>query len=283
MSKVSQSMEDFNNRLNLSIFSNIEKSLSSKEIKDIYGDDCMILEKSVVESFISDVYKGIGGEIKKGGFNDIPEAHEILKKAEEDIKSLVRVTTADNMGIVREVFVMKAKTGEEIQKAKENELEKGHISNAFSYSSLLKFEKTGLEIKEKAKMEKIHCENELKEVSEKIATFLSTRTGDDLPTEKPYLYGLSEKVECPYLIFHYCLTDYWEGRDLNNPYTLQNGKLCYPSASSEDAANYRSYNQLVDKWIDEKREIVTLDLFINNFEDKKKYELNAEQMIALGF
>jgi hypothetical protein len=70
---------------------------------------------------------------------------------------------------------------------------------------------------------------------------------------------------------------------LNAAYTLSNGKQCYPSSSHEDAKTHRDYNNLVEKWIDHKKEILLLDLFINNFEDKKKYELNAEQMIALSF
>lgn len=283
--KYSQTIEDFHGRLNMGVFSNIEKSYNTDQIKAEFGQDCMILEKGIITSFIEEIYKSIGGEIQKGKFNDIPEAHQLLEKAKADLSELTRVVLFDGTeDMPREVYVMKAKA-EEFQKGKDSEeFEKGHITNAFDYSSLLKFEKTGAEIKEKAKVEKDHCESEVKTIEEKLQKFsLDNQNEIDLPTEKPYLYGTAEKLNCPYLRYHWCLTDYYEGRDMNTPYVLSNGKQCYPSATAEEAAKYNEWNKLVNEWIEEKKEIMLLDLFINNFEDKKKYELNAQQMVALGF
>lgn len=282
MNKHFQSAEDFHGKLNMSIFTNLEKAYSKEDIAKEFGSDSMILEKPIISAFIQEVYNTTGGEIVKGKFNDLPEAHNIIEKAKADLAELTVVKMRDEGGI-REVYIMKAKSPDSFEKGKENDLEKGHVDSAFGYSNHLVFSKTGKDIKEKCVAEKARIELRISTIETAIAAHLANCQGAELPTEKPYMYGRKEMINCPYLRYHYCLTDYWEGRDLNSVYKTDSGSQIYPVSSSDDAKTHNDYNNLVSNWIDEKSDIQILDLFANNLEDSKKYDLSAEQMLSLGF
>ena len=161
------------------------------------------------------------------------------------------------------------------------EFEKGKLSSAFNYSDMLKFKKTGKDIKEKIVGQIARIEANIDIIERDIIETAEGCVGQ--PSETLYQYGIGSAIKCPYKKFHYCLADHWEGRDLNQPYSLETGGQIYPSATSDEAMPYRKYNELVEKWYDEQRELQLIRLFENNFEDSDKYELNAEQMLALGF
>lgn len=277
------SAEDFKGgRLNMSIFTNLEKSHTPETLEAEFGEHT-IINKAIIGSFVEDVYKITGGEIIKGGFNDTPEVFAVLEKAKEQFASLIPIRLEGENGI-EDAFIIKVKAdGEDdlLEKGKDNELEKGKISNAFEYSNNIVFKKTGAEIGAKmigqiAKSEAsiINLETELSNLADAIS---------NTPTQSPY--GGRFDVKCPYKNFHWCLTDYVgeSGGNLNQPCVAENGNQLYPSATQEEAEQYRKWNDLVYKWIDEQKELALIRLFSNNFDEKEKYELSAEQMIALGF
>lgn len=163
----------------------------------------------------------------------------------------------------------------------EDELEKGKISNAFEYSSNIKFKKTGAEISVKMINQIAKCLANVVNIETELANLANEI--DKVPTQTPY--GGRFEINCPYRNFHWCLTDYVgdSGRSLNQACTAENGEQLYPSATEEEAVQYRKWNDLVYRWIEEQKELALIKLFSDNFDEKEKYELSAEQMIALGF
>lgn len=293
MENIFQSANDFNDRINLGIFSNLEKSYNSETLQKEFGDH-QVIEKSVIDGFIQEVYRQTGGQIVKGKFNDTREVDEIIKSAENQLLELVKVPYKDENGI-REVFILKSKgidkLSDTFEKSKSNEfignanpftqnLEKGKIADAFRYSNNLTFKKTGKEISEKMSAQSAIITANIARLETEIADKFIEGTP---PTEKMYQYGISSSILCPYLLYHYCLVDHWENRNINESYTTQLGTQLYPNSSSEECAPYLEYNRLVEKWFEEQCELQMIRLYESNFNDTDKYELSAEQMISLGF
>jgi hypothetical protein len=276
-SKLILGVESFEGRLNLDGFTNIEKGYSSKEFAEKFSDDKFIVfEKSNIDEFIANVNKTVGGEIIKGSFNDIPEFHELIEKAKSDLSKLTEVRINDGEEKIKSVYIL--------EKSESNDLEKGRVSEAFSYgANSMTFKKKGSDLKNKIAECKAECKAQQiileKEIEECCADFVCQ------PTEMPHLYGTRAQVNCPYKVFAWNQT-YYSNADngLNSVSSVGEGGVdCQPCNSPEEASCNSKYNMCVDKWIDNCAEICTLEMYENNIEDNSSYELNPEQMLALKF
>ena len=271
----------FSHRLNMSGFTNIEKSYSTQEFNSAFPEGkFVILEKAGIDNFIKNVAEATGGEIIKGGFNDTPEVNSILEKAKSDMQKLERVFINDGPGTERYVFVMeKSKQVDELQKGEDGEiLEKSHI-DAFEYSDKIVFKKSGKDIKAQFALAKVseQAENDklASEIEEALEKCMMT------PTEKPNLWGTKESVVVPYKVFNWNQTYYNTGNSMHD--VSESEESCRACNTPEEADANRKYNDLVYKWIESSAELKMIDLYANHLDDKKEYELTARQMLALKF
>lgn len=284
-------VENFEGRLNLSGFTNIEKGYTSKEFNQTFSSNKFrVFEESNVKEFINNINKAVGGEITKGGFNDTPEMTALIEKAKNDLGGLSKIRINDGPGTIRNVYVQevvdevtKSEDGD-IEKSEKEDLEKSHIESAFSYgSNSFKFKKKGTEIKAKIGEVKteIVAENVVleKEIEDCMEDFISQ------PTEKPYTYGARERVKNPYKVFNWNQTYFNSGDNRMGATTCEGseGEDCQSCSSQEEASNNQKYNGNVNKWIDNCAEICTLEMYEDNIEDNTNYELTPDQMLALKF
>jgi hypothetical protein len=271
----------FSHRLNMSGFTNIEKSYSTQEFNSAFPEDkFVILEKAGIDNFVKNVAEATGGEIIKGGFNDTAEVNSILEKAKSDMQKLDRVFINDGPGMERYVFVMeKSKQVEELQKGEDGEaLEKSHM-DAFEWSDKIVFKKSGKDIKAQFALAKVLETSENSKLAEDIEEALEHLTMS--PTEKPNLWGNRESVVVPYKVFNWNQTYYNTGNSMHD--VSESEESCRACNTPEEAEENRKYNELVDKWINSCAELKMIDLYANHLDDKKEYELTARQMLALKF
>jgi hypothetical protein len=87
------------------------------------------------------------------------------------------------------------------------------------------------------------------------------------------------KINCPYKIFD------WSQTYLDSSSNFDEGRdQTFEKCTTEEEANcLRKYNNLVDEYVENEREMKLLNLFKDNFNDNETYELTARQMISLGF
>lgn len=276
-------VEEFESRLNLDGFTNIEKGYTTKDFNSTFGrGDYLIFEEANVANFISSVNKVTGGNIVKGGFNDSEEIKEVVEKAKQQLSSLKKIRINDGDGNKRNVYVMPKPT-EEFSKAQENDIEKSHVSSAFQYSDKFKFKKKGKELIEKIFSVKEDIEVENEEIADKISEALTNLS--KTPTEKPSLWGIKENVKVPFKVFNWNQTYYHNDGGLERASCIgeTSGENCMPCESHEEAKANSAYNSLVHQWIDNQSEIILLNLFEKNINENETYELSAEQMLALKF
>lgn len=274
--------EKFSHRLNMSGFTNIEKSYTTEEFDAKFdAENFVILQKAGIDAFVRNISEATGGEIIKGGFNDTEQINGLIEKAKSDLQSLSRILINDGPGTERTVFVMeKSKQADVLEKGENGEeLVKSHINNAFEYSDKIVFKKTGKDVKVQMSAAKVLEQAELDKLATEIEEALEKCTLS--PTEKPSLWGNREGLTIPYKVFNWNQTYY---NTNNNMHDISSSEeSCRACNTPEEAECNSTYNRLVDKWIDCSAEIKTLDLYINHLDDKKEYELTARQMIALKF
>lgn len=271
----------FSHRLNMSGFTNIEKSYSTQEFNSAFPEDkFVVLEKAGIDNFVKNVAEATGGEIIKGGFNDTPEVNSILEKAKGDMQKLERIFINDGPGMERYVFVMeKAKVVDELQKGENgDELEKSHL-DAFEYSDKIVFKKSGKDIKAQFALAKVTEQAENDKIAAEIEEALEKCTMT--PSEKPNLWGNRESIIVPYKVFNWNQTYYNTGNSMHD--VSESEESCRACNTPEEAEANSKYNNLVYKWIDSCAELKMIDLYANHLDDKKEYELTARQMIALKF
>lgn len=186
---------------------------------------------------------------------------------------------------IKEIGISKA-DGAELDEADENELEKGIVSDAFTYQSNIKFTKTGKEMKEKIALVIPTLETQAAEVLKALDDAADVL--EEQPTEKidPWrLRQFKHIIISPYKIFNWNQTYYYEKDAMNSSATAcigESGHSCSPASSKEEADICSKWNQLVYKYVDVLYEIELLKMYQNNLEDKKSYELSSEQLVALG-
>lgn len=99
---------DFEGRLNLDGFTNIEKGFTSKEFATKYpSEDFLVFEKSQIENYKQNVLRAVQEDrLQKGGNPFTSEKEDILEKAKQELGQLHKVRINDGPGLVREVYVM---------------------------------------------------------------------------------------------------------------------------------------------------------------------------------
>lgn len=273
------SADKFEGRLNMSIFTNIEKSITVEQFTSRYpSEKFLTFEKANVDEFIRSIYETTGGEIKKGGFNDTKEVEAIFAKAKTDLAKLKPIKVSED-GEIRTVFVLQKGTEDTLQKGEVNDLEKGKIVEAFEYSDKICFKKTGEEIKAKLLFVKEDIESKCEEKVEEIMEAMKSLP--NLPTKNPNSYGYGEMVKCPYKVFDWAQT-YCDVH--GSAMEGENGEEAFARPSTPAEAKMNSvYNSLVYSWLDNAAEVKAIEMYENNLVDKSTYELSARQMIALKF
>jgi hypothetical protein len=157
------------------------------------------------------------------------------------------------------------------------------VTEAFSYgTNAFKFSKSGKDIimkvmdeKNRIEKENMGIEKRISELQEKFVT---------MPTEKPYLYGVKERVKVPYKLFNWNQT-YYSNQTGEGKGSIcgDSGVDCQPCNSQEEADCNSEYNRLVSNWIDNCAETLTLELYEKHIQENKNYELTPDQMLALRF
>lgn len=276
MNKLFATSEDFEGRLNMSIFTDFEKSMSESELKKSYPEDkFVILEKSDVDKFMNTVQAQTGGEIIKGGFNDTSKVKDVLSKAIAQLKSLKHVKVLENE-VHRTVYVLEKANKDVLSKAKGNDLQKGRVTEAFGYyGGSINFTKKGKDIIDKVTILEDDLSDEMIVLEIDIANSYENLTCT--PTQETYC-GDTEK--CPHKVFPWAMT-YFESQ--NNNMMNDNGGSYERCNSVEEAKQNQEYNDKVHRWAECKREKDLVRMYKNNLESNKNYELTAQQMIALGF
>ncbi len=266
--------DKFEGRLNMEIFTNIEKAITPDKVQMQYPNH-VILEKSDIDAFIKNTYESIGGEIKKGGFNDTKEVHGYLKKAAEQLKAVKPINLLEK-GEVRKIYLLKKP--EDVLKKGET-VKKGMISESFDfYSNTISFTKKGSDIKTKLAGVKggILGQMEIaeKEIEELAGVLIS------VPTEKRRGYGFSEGVVCPYNVFKWEKTYCGKNDSSYKEYGEDAIDCC---ETPEEARANALYNDAVYKWMELAGEKKAIEMYEENLADSKVYDLTARQMIALGY
>ena len=255
---------DFDGKLNLDGFTNIEKSLTQDDFDANFKSDAfMVFEEKNIREYIETVQKAIGGDIVKGGFNDTEELNEISKSSLDLLSKMTVVKVNNGDSSFRKLYA----------------LEKCHITDALSYGqSVFKFSKEGKDIIEKVMNEKAKIEKENMDIQKRIEECQEKFTC--LPTETMYLHGVEEHVNNPYRLFAWNQCSYGESM----PSYIGEGETdCQPCGSAEEAEFNQKYNSLVREWVNNCAEIMTLDMYEKNIQENKSYELTPDQMLALKF
>lgn len=273
MSQLGLTAEHFGKRLNMEFFTNINKALSESEFQKSYPSDKFdVFEKGIVENWIKDTYESTGGEIIKGGFNDLPEVHQVLSNMKEQVSLLKGVLVEDIQGNSKEVFVLeksKQENDESIEKAKDSEIEKGAISDTLYYGDKsLIFSKTGSDIK-----------SQLGKVKEKETLNLADlKTKMNSILEKLPFAPTEKNSDCDIQSFKWELT---YSKDNSNSVSFND--MEQGTVTSEQSELCRQYNDMVWSYRECKKELDSINLLEQNLDDKKSYELSARQMLAFGF
>lgn len=269
---------------NLGIFHSDDAVYNREALVKAMNDDFIVLDLKSVKSFIADIDKE-AAKLEKA------ESAELFQKAADEMLTLKMITVVNKDGSRENLFIRKKATPvEDLAKAAdEDDIQKGIVTDAFRYSSKILLEKTGAQIKEKAK-EAIKDE-------EATATTLSGELDamleetEKLPTDSisEWNYrGYKKKIGViPYKRYDWSMTYYDENNANNGAKFIMetkasNGGKNY-ACSQEEADACRKYNDTLEKYTDAKVEIASLQFIVDNLEDKKKYELSQEQATALNF
>jgi hypothetical protein len=285
--KLFLSSDDFENkRLNKSFFTNINKGISEQQFRNQYPTNKFdAFEKGMVENWIKETYESTGGEIIKGGFNDTEDVSKVLENMKSQVTLLKGVIVENELGEVKEIFVMpkqevlseESTTGSAIEKGKDSDqLEKGKIKDALYYSELkIVFQKTGKEIKEKLVSIKTRETAKLAELQVKLDLLKDKFSYQ--PTEK-YSYEDSDDT---LKTFKWDMT--YESKTACDNNVIQFNETESGTLTNEECKLHREWNDTVYSYRDVKQEIDAISLLEENLEETKKYELTARQMLNFGF
>lgn len=166
-------------------------------------------------------------------------------------------------------------------------IEKSDIYNAFAYSKD-SFSKTGEQIKQQINsvvMPRLNADLSL--YSEKANNLLQDCGGT--PKMEISSYWRNErKINVPFKRFDWCETFYPERDSVRSGFeTLSadddNKSECQPPASKFEAQKRCEYNECVEMICNIMVDIKACEVLLHNVEDKKSYDLNMSQIVALDF
>lgn len=283
-------IQDFGNRLNLSVFTNLQKGISQKEFAEKYlnGKYEIYTEKQVGE-----FYKAINDGLQKG-VTDV----DGLKFANSELASLqqVKLANGDNGEYItvyarpkqistdnsleksadaqegKEDIDTGAKNGEKEGDA----LEKGMVTDSFnSYNSnKLSFSKTGKEIKNQIATVLLPALTAQKtalaaqlllvakncgelEPDQELGSYHYRGFGAVLPKMKVYSYKLCEQP--------------WDNTTNSRAEMTEEMKAC------------NQYNELVQQIVSTAADIEYCGMLARNLKDDGKFELTPDQVLGLQF
>ena len=288
--------ENFENRLNLSNFQNVEKSINEKELNRIHeSEDFEAFEKSEINDFIKEVEIETGYPIKKGAFNDTEEVKNYIKKGVDFLSSLKKANVRNSNGDLREVFILRKSVKDEFKKAQENDLQKSmygedlvdvelesdvqrnSMSSLIYGSNSIKFTKSGRQIMEKIAEIGRELTSDFNKVEEAIDKQLEKCP--KMPKEKCEMFDVKN---CPYKVFGFKMM-FFENNPSNVGLSNQSEDSSDCCNSEEEAMECRKYNELVGTWCNLKSEKQNVELYRNNLDVNINYDLTANQMRSLNF
>jgi hypothetical protein len=264
--------------LDLSMLKSDKQEIASDLFKSHIQDSgkYIVVSEKHFKQFISDFSKAIEADPSN---NDI-----ILKSFNEQTKGMM----VANVGGQTYFFKTKAESENNY------DLEKGCVSEAFRYSDNLKFEKNGKEIKAKI-AEQIVAETANSTAMLAKITEAKKVLDDNYEACEPKeemdewnFRGYKSRIAFPFKMYNWIQTEWYSGGKDSELISMPvggSGKSHAPkSASSEEEAQARrDYNRAVRDYLDSLVEIATLNTISNGLDDKKKYTLNQNQFVALGF
>ena len=271
-------------KLNSNLFKSEEVVYSKEQIDLIKANEqLVVLNLNQIKAFVNDVDEK-SKDLSKA------EGEDLYNKATTDLMKLKMIRVAvDNK--VETYFVGKKNSPiEDLSKSLQgdDEIEKGIVADSFRYDSKLNITKTGKEIKEKIKTVKVGVLNDISDLETELDNALETLTVK--PTEKlnEYQYrGFQNKIgKIPYKRFNYRMTycDHNGAKDMvvSSDSDVNSSGITY-AQNQEMADACRNYNDNLEKYIDAKVEVASLDFLQNNLVDSKKYDLSQQQAISLDF
>jgi len=226
----------------------------------------------------ADEHNRIAGE--RGG-HPRPKKSDISKAFLANIQFLQRVIRLNEAG-GHDVLFVKAK---DIKKSIEDTIEKG-LSDTLRYNSDMSVTKTGKEVREKVASAITIIKEKIVKTKERMEVIVD-EVGEQ-PTEKPWFNSEDNPMSKDYRTYNYNKTCYNCDKATVNQgsvaaYSETAGKSI-SGASSEDQAKLCSeYNQLVSKCYSMCNDLEIAEVFLRNFDDKKSYKLNIQQLKEFGF
>lgn len=223
----------------------------------------------------------------KGGYRfhtkkELQEIQSQLTKAEgEEMEtdihtgSLTRHLVAMKDGSISEIYTSKIATSEHIEKAENNDLEKGILD----YNTKVTVKKKGEEIIEK--METLLTKMEAKKVEIKTQMNECVEHCGSLPTEELDNYE-KNGVETDVKRYSWEMTYYNDEKGMSHA-SIVNTQDSVGASSKEQAQHCRKYNSLVYDYTRVCADIKVANFYKENLDEKKMYELSAEEGVKLGF
>lgn len=175
-----------------------------------------------------------------------------------------------------------------LEKAEKNELEKGELGDALGYAFTQnnKFKKKGAEISEKIKA--LISKVEAKKTQSLSDMEKITKDLDCEPTQPLDEWdrkGLSDAEASMIKTYPWSCCYYnSDNQSANSIVETKAGEIKQKSAASKEEADKCSlYNRIVRTFIECCRDLDKANVFINNVDAKKDYDLSLEELKALGF
>ena len=168
-----------------------------------------------------------------------------------------------------------------------NNLTKGELSDSFIYSDL-KLKKSGKDIKEKVTTLQISYNSQKDIILEEIKK--SQKDLNIEPDREIDIYYLKNNKtllsECPKIISYDMMSELAPYQKNDSSY-WGDKSLSENSIEEEEIRDKRRlmevYNEKVYKYCDIVSSLFIIKTLLASFEDKKQYELNLKQLIALGY
>lgn len=166
-----------------------------------------------------------------------------------------------------------------------NIIKKGVSNTFYGGESKLKYKKSGTEIKENLKKERISQCSIKDNAFQKIITIRMKILMEPTETINDWmLRGVNINKENLPKQYSYRLFENNGVDETINKVAARSFLLTPDKALNElDKQNMRDYNQLVEDYVKVLVELVYIDTLINNLEDKTEYELDTQQLVSFGF
>lgn len=164
-----------------------------------------------------------------------------------------------------------------------DELKKGHFSEIFGYSSDVKVEKKGKDIKQALEALVPKERGQKEEYYDKMKSELEAC--EHQPTEEPSNYmfdGLKHKLDVVPKMFSYDMIRKYNDAQESGVSGAMTVEEEVPEGHEGDN-HYEEYNEYAREYIKQCVDLVKMNTMIDNINESKKYELTVQQAAMLGF